>query len=96
MVQTDVWGQCSRPGSKISAADRIRMTAAFQQLGRRPTLGQISSLLKDKDATLRAHAIWLIGVNGFDKAAPDLVAALEDSDALVRRRACEALDSHRQ
>jgi putative heme-binding domain-containing protein len=75
----------------ISAADRIRMTAALQQLGQKPTLDQLAPMLKDKDATLRAHAIWLIGVNGFDKAAPELVAALEDPDALVRRRSCEAL-----
>ncbi len=85
-----VWEQFLND-TKISAANRIRMTAAFQQLGQRPELAQISPLLKDKDAELRAHGIWLIGVNGFDKAAPDLFQALADSDALVRRRACEAL-----
>jgi hypothetical protein len=85
-----VWEQFLND-AKISAADRIRITAAFQQLGHRPEFAQIAPLLSDKEAELRAHAVWLIGVNGFGKAAPDLFQALADSDALVRRRACEAL-----
>jgi hypothetical protein len=76
---------------EVSPAARIRMTAAFQQLGRRPRLAAIAPLLKDKDADLRAHAVWLIGVNGFGEAAPDLFQALADPDPVVRRRACEAL-----
>jgi len=85
-----VWEQFLND-SKISSAARIRMTVAFQQLGHRPELTQIAPLLKDKDPELRAHAVWLIGVNGFDKAAADLLQALADPDAFVRRRACEAL-----
>ena len=76
----------------ISAANRIRITAAFSANGpsARARTNR-SHLLKDKDAELRAHGVWLFGVNGFDKAVPDLFEALADSDALVRRRACEAL-----
>jgi glucose/arabinose dehydrogenase len=75
----------------IPAASRIRMTTAFQQMGQRPQPEQIMPLLKNNDAELRAHAVWLIGVNGFDKAAPELFQALADPDPLVRRRSCEAI-----
>src|SRR5262249_13922601 len=51
----------------------------------------LESLLEDKDADIRAHAIGLLGLNGYKDARPALVKALKDRDAMVRRRACEAL-----
>lgn len=48
-------------------------------------------LSANKNPELRAQAIWLLGVNAPKEAQPALEAALLDKDALVRRRACEAL-----
>ena len=36
-------------------------------------------------------AVWLVGVNGYKEGKGALVKLLKDSDAMVRRRACEAL-----
>src|SRR5439155_17317589 len=59
--------------------------------GAAPELSDISSFLKDQNPQLRAHAVWLCGVNRFEKSVPQLEDALGDKDAMVRRRACEAL-----
>jgi len=48
-------------------------------------------LLESKRPELRAHAVWLLGVNGYKEGQEGLIKALEDRDPLVRRRACEAL-----
>jgi putative heme-binding domain-containing protein len=48
-------------------------------------------LCRDRDAEVRAHAVWLLGVRGYPRGKEPLLAALKDGDALVRRRACEAL-----
>ena len=42
-------------------------------------------------ATSAAHAVYLLGVNGKADGKEALVACLKDKDAMVRRRACEAL-----
>lgn len=48
-------------------------------------------LTTDKVPAVRAMAVRLLGQSPGAKAAEPLTAALADSDALVRRRACEAL-----
>ena len=56
--------------------------------------GTTISLVKlaaDKEADIRAHAVWALGVNGHAYAKATLFTALKDEDAFVRRRACEAL-----
>src|SRR5262245_36120094 len=47
--------------------------------------------IDDKEPDVRAHAVWLLGVNGYKEGQDALVNALKDADAMVRRRACEAL-----
>ena len=39
----------------------------------------------------RALAVYLLGVNGYKEGRDALIEALKDKDAMVRRRACEAL-----
>ncbi len=51
----------------------------------------MTALAEDANADIRAHAIWLLGVNGYSQGRDPLIKALADRDALVRRRACEAL-----
>ena len=50
-----------------------------------------SRLSESKNADLRAHVVWLLGVNGYKEGKDTLRKALGDDDPLVRRRACEAL-----
>jgi putative heme-binding domain-containing protein len=47
--------------------------------------------VQDKDPLLRAHAVYLLGVNGYKEGEAALLKALKDEDKLVQRRACEAL-----
>jgi putative heme-binding domain-containing protein len=70
---------------RVRALDYLR---AHYPTGLAATL---RTLAGDRDPLVRAHAVWLLGVTG-DKGARDLlVGLLRDGDALVRRRACEAL-----
>jgi putative heme-binding domain-containing protein len=46
---------------------------------------------QDPQVQIRAYAVWLLGVNESQEARPILFSSLKDADALVRRRACEAL-----
>lgn len=70
---------------------RLRALDLLQLHGPRPGTDLARSLAADKDADIRARAVWLLGVNGGKGARNPLVKALKDADALVRRRACEAL-----
>ncbi|HXG10864.1 MAG TPA: HEAT repeat domain-containing protein [Gemmataceae bacterium] len=51
----------------------------------------LQALLRDDSPEVRAQAIWMIGIKPIQEASGLLIAALKDRDALVRRRACEAL-----
>jgi putative heme-binding domain-containing protein len=66
--------------------------------------GIARELAQHQEADLRAHAIWLLGIEGvanndggpgkaktIKNTADTLLLALKDSDAMVRRRGCEAL-----
>lgn len=46
---------------------------------------------KDEQPEMRAHAIYLLGVRQYSDDPTVYIKALKDEDALVRRRACEAL-----
>jgi putative heme-binding domain-containing protein len=70
---------------RIRALDYLQR---YYEAGRSPLL---VTLAHDPIVEVRAHAIWLLGVNQAREARATLVGALKDSDALVRRRACEAL-----
>jgi putative heme-binding domain-containing protein len=72
------------------AARRTRALTLLQTHGTPPAQEILLKLLADKDADVRAGAVYYLGANGKDVGGP-LVKALADGDALVRRRACEAL-----
>jgi putative heme-binding domain-containing protein len=61
------------------------------QLHDKPPHDLLVNLLDDKDADVRAHAVYLLGVNGKAEVKDHLLRCLKDSDAMVRRRTCEAL-----
>src|SRR5262249_26483001 len=75
-----------------SVPERIRVCNLLQSLGlvgKEPDL--VRDLLQDKDADVRAEAVWLLGLNDVPDRGELLLKALTDGDAFVRRRACEAL-----
>jgi putative heme-binding domain-containing protein len=56
-----------------------------------PKVDLLTDLVQEPEAEIRAHGVWLLGVKGYKEGRDLLVRALKDNDALVRRRACEAL-----
>jgi putative heme-binding domain-containing protein len=77
-----------------SAAPVMRRVRALDYLQTYYAPGRAEVLLalaRDGSPEVRAHAVWLLGVNEVKQARDTLLAALKDADALVRRRACEAL-----
>jgi putative heme-binding domain-containing protein len=80
----------ANPKEKVSTADRIKALTALQALAP-PRDAKWLIAQMHGEADLRAHAVWLMGVNGCKDSQEVLVKALADDDALVRRRACEAL-----
>ncbi|HZY86684.1 MAG TPA: HEAT repeat domain-containing protein [Gemmataceae bacterium] len=77
--------------SKHPANERIALLNDMQEYKPLPGPALLSELAGDKDADMRAHAVWLLGVNAYKEGRDALLKALKDDDALVRRRACEAL-----
>ncbi len=77
--------------AKATPALRARGLLLLQMHGKAPDAKQLLELAANKDADLRAAAVYLIGINAYQEAKPVLVKLLDDDDALVRRRVCEAL-----
>jgi putative heme-binding domain-containing protein len=75
----------------LSSVNRVKALTEMQILGGRPKAPLLLNLMSDSEPEVRAHAIWLLSVNSPKEASAAILAALRDSDALVRRRACEAL-----
>jgi putative heme-binding domain-containing protein len=73
------------------AADRIKALMLLQMHGLPLDEKHLTFLTLDKDAEVRAQAVYLIGVNGYRSAQAALVQAFKDEDPFVRRRACEAM-----
>jgi putative heme-binding domain-containing protein len=71
--------------------DRLAMLTALQIHKLPLDAKTLQTLAKDRQAEVRAHAVWLFGVRGVKEARNTLLDALKDDDLLVRRRACEAL-----
>ena len=70
---------------------RVR-ALALQQLHDAGILDTLlPALVTDKAPQVRAQAVYLLGVRGHTDARAIFLKALKDEDALVRRRACEAL-----
>jgi putative heme-binding domain-containing protein len=72
-------------------AQRRRALDLLQQEGPAPDAALLVALAADKRAEVRAQAITLLGVNAYGEGREVLLKSLTDADALVRRRACEAL-----
>jgi putative heme-binding domain-containing protein len=75
----------------LSSASRVRALTGMRIYGVPPDTKLLLSLTSDDKPMIRAHAVWLLGIDGNKEAKKNLVAALRDEDAMVRRRACEAL-----
>jgi putative heme-binding domain-containing protein len=63
----------------------------MQNEGLLPDMQLLKAVSSARDPEVCAHAIWLLGVNGWSEGRDTLIHALADQDPLVRRYACEAL-----
>lgn len=71
--------------------DRLRAVEALQVLGPKPDFEMLTTLAGSHNPDVRAQAIFLFGTYQLHESAPVLVAALNDPDAFVVRRACDSL-----
>jgi putative heme-binding domain-containing protein len=83
--------QVARGNGRTPPLERIRALDALQNHGAALEAELLLTLAQDKAPEIRAHAVWLLGVNRSSQGREALLKALKDEDALVRRRACEAL-----
>lgn len=72
-------------------AERLRALELLQTHGPKPEVATLAALLDDGDASLRSAATLLLGTHPIGKVRASLAKALQDSDATVVRRACEAV-----
>jgi putative membrane-bound dehydrogenase-like protein len=70
---------------------QIKLLTILHNLGWSPRAADLAHLAKDFRAPLRAHALWLLGIDAPPGGRPILLDGLKDEDGFVRRRACEAL-----
>jgi putative heme-binding domain-containing protein len=73
-----------------AAADRTRAVLELQRHGAAPNAALLSALIKDANPEVRAAAVYVAGAQG-DAQKAVAASALKDRDAVVRRRAAEAL-----
>jgi len=73
------------------AAERVKLLTALHDLGATPDAKALTALAAAQAPEVRAQAVYLLGVSGGKDGEEVLVKALKDDDAVVRRRACEAL-----
>ena len=71
--------------------DRMRALLEMQRHGAAPSADLLKSLLKDRAAAVRATAVYVAGVQTNDAAKAIAAAGLKDGDAMVQRRAAEAV-----
>jgi putative heme-binding domain-containing protein len=74
-----------------ASMDRARAILELQRHGPAPAPQLLRALLSDRDANVRAAAVYAAGVQTSDAAKAVAAAALKDANALVKRRAAEAL-----
>jgi putative heme-binding domain-containing protein len=77
--------------ASASPADRARAVLEMQRHGGEPRAELLTALLEDRDAGVRAAAVYVVGQHRSDRAKAVAAAALKDPDAFVKRRAAEAL-----
>ncbi|MBN8730384.1 MAG: HEAT repeat domain-containing protein [Acidobacteria bacterium] len=90
----EAWGKqldaLARDGNATSA-DRVQALFLLQRFGPSPRAELLRPLSKDRDAGVRAAAVYVVGLHKSDRAKAIATEALADKDALVRRRAAEAV-----
>ena len=74
-----------------ASGDRARAMLELQRHGPAPSPELLRALVKDRDANVRAAAVYVAGVQTSDGAKAVAAAALKDAIPLVQRRAAEAL-----
>ena len=90
----DAWGSELEQLARDRAAkgeDRAQAIYMLQRHGPQPPDDLLSALTTDHDAQVRAAVVYVAGQQFGDGAKAVAAAALKDADALVRRRAAEAL-----
>ncbi len=60
-------------------------------MGKMKDGGELIKDLKDKDSSVRRHAIEMLGIMGDEKAVDALILVLEDKNRFVRQEAIVAL-----
>ncbi len=85
-------GLAARAGDSKTATNlRIRALTLMQLHGSPPSMALLQELLQSDNVELRAHAVYLLDIRGKVEFKDALLVTLKDPDAMVRRRACEAL-----
>jgi putative heme-binding domain-containing protein len=74
-----------------NAADRARAVLEMERHGGEPRADLLAAMLKDRDAGVRAAAVYVVGLHRSDRAKAVAASALKDANAFVKRRAAEAL-----
>jgi putative heme-binding domain-containing protein len=74
-----------------AASDRIQALFLLQRFGPKPRAELLRPLSRDADESVRAAAIYVVGLHGSDRAKAIAVSGLKDPDAFVKRRAAEAI-----
>lgn len=76
--------------SSGTSTQKIRAMSILAQSGKTPDVKTLQVALQDGNAPVRAFATWLMGQHATPEAAAALTKLLDDADATVQRRACEA------
>ncbi len=74
-----------------ASGDRARAVLELQRHGAAPSPELLTALGKDRDAGVRAAAVYVAGVQTSAGAKAVTAAALKDASPVVRRRAAEAI-----
>lgn len=74
-----------------ASGDRARAVLELQRHGPAPSADLLKALMKDRDADVRAAAVYVAGVQTNDGAKAVAAAALKDASPVVKRRAAEAI-----
>ena len=71
--------------------DRARAIYELQRHGLPPSADFLKALAADRDVNVRAAVVYVAGIHTTDGAKAVAAAALKDTDAMVQRRAAEAI-----
>lgn len=85
----ELQGLARDPGAATD--DRVQAMLILQRLGPQPAAPMLVELAEDKDASVRAAAVYLAGLSASTETKRLAAGAVKDPDPFVRRRAAEAL-----